>query len=229
VERLARADQRLAARASDFDADPWVLNTPDGLIDLKTGAMRPAKRDDFVSKITAVGPGRPCPIWREFLRRITDGNSELEGFIARSIGYALTGVTREHALFFDYGLGANGKTVKNETIAGLLGDYALPAPIEMFTASKFERHSTDVAALQGARFVTASETEAGRALAEARIKLLTGGETISARRMRRDNVSFKPQFKLFLTGNHKPRLSSRNEAMARRMHLVPFNTSGRSF
>jgi putative DNA primase/helicase len=225
VERLARADQRLAARSSDFDADPWVLNTPDGVIDLKTGDIRLAHRDDFVSKMTAVGPGRSCPVWREFLRRITDGNSELERFTARSIGYGLTGITREHVLFFDFGLGANGKTVKNETIAGLLGDYALPAPIEMFTASKLQRHTTDVAALQGTRFVTASETEAGCALAESRIKLLTGGDTISARRMRRDNVSFKPQFKLFLTGNHKPRLSSRNEAMARRIHLIPFKVT----
>ena len=225
VERLARADQRLAARPTDFDADPWVINTPEGLIDLRTGDIRQARREDMVTKMTAVGPGRACTLWREFLRRITDGNSELERFIARSFGYALTGVTREHALFFDYGLGASGKTVKNETFAGLLGDYAMAAPIEMFTASKFERHSTDVAALQGARFVTASETEAGRALAEARIKLLTGGETISARRMRRDNISFKPQFKLFITGNHKPRIASHNEAMARRIHLTPFEVT----
>lgn len=225
VERLARADRRLAATMAQWDSDPWLLNTPDGIINLKTGSIRAAHREDYVTKITRAGPRGKCPVWRAFLERVTDGDNELQAFIARVIGYCLTGVTREHALFFNFGLGSNGKTTLIETIAGMLGDYALPAPIDMFTASKFEKHSTDVAGLQGARFVTASETEQGRPWAEARIKLLTGGEEISARLMRRDNIRFLPQFKLVVTGNHKPRLSSQDEAIRRRLYLIPFNVT----
>lgn len=225
VERLARADRRLAATATQWDCDPWLLNTPDGIIDLQTGLLRRAHREDYVTKITRAGPRGKCPTWLAFLDRVTDGDKELQAFIARMIGYCLTGITREHALFFNFGLGSNGKTTLIETIAGMLGDYAVPAPIDMFTASKFEKHSTDVAGLQGARFVTASETEQGRPWAEARIKLLTGGEEISARLMRKDNIRFLPHFKLIVTGNHKPRLSSQDEAIRRRLYLIPFNVT----
>ncbi|MEZ5764894.1 MAG: phage/plasmid primase, P4 family [Xanthobacteraceae bacterium] len=225
VERLARSDPRLSASAFEFDVDPMKMNTPDGIIDLETGGCQPSRREDRVTKVTAAGLGDHCPRWRQFLCEITDGDDELQGYLARVFGYALTGSVRENAFFFCYGLGANGKTVLIETMAKVLGDYALPAPIEMFTLSKMQGHTTDIAGLQGARMITASETEAGRALAEARIKLLTGGEKVSARRMRADNTAFEPQFKLFLTGNHKPRISSNDEAIRRRIHLVPFTTT----
>ncbi len=225
VERLARADRRMAATASQFDADPWLLNTPDGVVDLRTGEMRNPRREDFMTKLASASPGGRCDLWKKFLYTITDGDVRLKHYLARVAGYALTGSVREHAFFFAYGHGANGKTVFVETISGLLGDYAMAAPVEMFTAKKFDGHSTDIAGLQGARFVTASETEAGRALAEARVKLLTGGDLVSARRMRADNFQFRPQFKLFFTGNHKPRLSSNDEAIRRRLHLVPFGVT----
>lgn len=116
-------------------------------------------------------------------------------------GYMLTGITREHALFFALGTGANGKSVFVNTIAGILADYATMAPIETFTASQSDRHPTDLAALRGARLVTATETEEGRRWAEAKIKQLTGGDAISARFMRQDFFTFTPAFKLFIAGN----------------------------
>ena len=140
----------------------------------------------------------------------------------RVLGYGLTGLTREHALFFGYGTGANGKSVLLSTIAGILGKYHRTAPIETFTASNGDRHPTDLAGLRGARLVTATETEEGRRWAESRIKQLTGGDTVTARFMRQDFFEYRPQFKLIIAGNHKPSLRSGDEAIRRRFHLIPF-------
>jgi len=124
--------------------------------------------------MTGAAPGGDCPIWRAFLQQITGKDADLESYIQRKLGYALTGSTREHALFFNYGTGANGKTVLNITVAGVMGDYHRTAPMETFTATNTDRHPTDLAGLFGARLVTATETEEGRRWAESRIKLLTG-------------------------------------------------------
>jgi putative DNA primase/helicase len=141
------------------------------------------------------------------------------------LGYSLTGLTREHALFFAYGTGANGKSVLLSTVAGILGDYHKTAPLETFVASNGDRHPTDLAGLRGSRLVTASETEEGRRWAEARIKQLTGGDRVSARFMRQDFFEFLPQFKLIIAGNHKPSLRSVDEAIRRRFHLIPFSVT----
>ena len=206
VERLAKADRRIAATIDQWDADPWLLNTPDGIIDLRTGEMRPARIDDYCTKVTAVAPGGACPTWVAFLRRVAGRDDELIAFLQRMCGYALTGVTREHALFFLYGTGANGKSVFVNTVSGLLGDYHTTAPIETFTASYSDHHPTDLAGLRGARLVTATETEEGRRWAKSKIKSLTGGDKISARFMRQDFFEFVPAFKLMIAGNHKPGL-----------------------
>ena len=225
IERLAKADRRLAATTDQWDRDPWVLNTPDGVIDLKSGTMRSHDPGECLTKITSVAPGGDCPTWLAFLDRVTGGDTELQGFIQRMAGYALTGDTSAHALFFLYGTGGNGKSVLIDTVAGILGDYHKTAPIETFTASNGDRHPTDLAGLRGARLVTAIETEEGRRWAESRIKSLTGGDTISARYMRQDFFEFQPQFKLAIAGNHKPGLRSVDEAIRRRLNLVPFTVT----
>jgi putative DNA primase/helicase len=225
VERLAKADRRHAMTVDGWDADPWLLNTPTGIVDLRTGSLRPAVQEDYCTKLTAASPGGECPLWLEFLDRITAGDIELQAFFQRMAGYALTGVTQEHALFFLYGPGANGKSVFINTISGLMGDYARTAPIETFIASTNERHPTDLAGLRGARLVTAVETEEGRRWAESKLKLLTGGDRISARFMRQDFFEFAPEFKLVIAGNHKPSLQSADEAMRRRFHMLPFTVT----
>jgi putative DNA primase/helicase len=161
----------------------------------------------------------------DFLDRISDGNTELQRFLQRVCGYGLTGITREHALFFGHGTGANGKTVSTATVSDILHSYHCAAPIETFTATKFDRHPTEIADLRGARLVTAVETESGREWAESRIKMLTGGEKVKARFMRQDLFVFTPQLKLFITGNHKPELRSVDEAMRRRINLIPFHVT----
>lgn len=184
--------------------------------------MRPHIPEDYFTKITAVGPRGDCPRFLAFLNSIADGDRELVAYLRRVFGYGLTGLTREHALFFGYGTGANGKSVLLSTISGALGDYHKTAPIETFTASNGDRHPTDLASLRGARLVTATETEEGRRWAESRIKQLTGGDTVAARFMRQDFFEYRPAFKLVIAGNHKPSLRSVDEAIRRRFHLIPF-------
>ena len=225
IERLTRADRRHAAMVEQWDADPWLLNTPTGTVDLHTGKLHSHERQQYLTKITAAGPGGDCPLWHRFLDRVTAGGLELQAFLQRVMGYCLTGSICEHALFFFYGTGANGKSVFLSTIAGLLGDYAKTAPASAFTATTTEQHPTDVAGLRGARFVTAIETEDGRWWAEAKIKSLTGGDRITARFMRQDFFEYLPQFKLLVAGNHKPGLRSVDEAIRRRLHLIPFTVT----
>src|SRR6516165_8894792 len=167
----------------------------------------------------------PTPVWGAFLARITDNRPELSAYLQRIAGYSLTGATQEHALFFLYGLGANGKTTFLNAITACVGNYHRTAPIETFTASSVDRHPTDLAGLRGARLVTAIETEEGRRWAESRIKSLTGGDKISARFMRQDFFEYTPQFKLIIAGNHKPGLKSVDEAIRRRFNLIPFTVT----
>jgi putative DNA primase/helicase len=225
VERLARSDPHHAATVDQWDSDPWLLNTPGGIVDLRTGKLRTAKREDYCSKMTAVAPRGECPIWLAFLARITGDKRELQEFLQRMCGYGLTGETKEHALFFLHGTGGNGKSVFLNTISSILRDYAKTAAIETFIDSKSQNHPTDLAGLQGARLVTAIETEDGRRWAESKLKTLTGGDRISARFMRGDFFQFVPQFKLVIAGNHKPGLRTVDEAMRRRFNLLPFTVA----
>jgi putative DNA primase/helicase len=223
VERLAKADRRHAATADQWDADEWLLNTPGGVVDLRTGRMRPHRPPDHMTKITAVAPGGACPQWRTFLNSVTLGNADLQAFLQRVAGYCLTGSIQEHALFFCYGTGANGKGVMLNTLTAILGDYATVASMDTFTASPNDRHPADLAMLRGARMVAAQETEEGRRWAESRIKAMTGGDPITARFMRQDFFTFMPKFKLLIAGNHKPGLRNVDEAIRRRFNLIPFN------
>jgi len=225
VERLARADRRLAATSDQWDCDPWVINTHDGTVDLRSAAIRVHCPLDYITKVTAAAPGGACPTWLAFLDQVTAHDVELQKFMQRMFGYALTGETSAHALFFLFGTGANGKSVTIDTISGILNDYHRTAAIETFTASNSDRHPTDLAGLRGARLVTAVETEEGRRWAESRIKTLTGGDRIAARFMRQDFFEFAPHFKLVIAGNHKPGLRSVDEAIRRRFHLLPFTVT----
>ena len=222
VERLARADRRHAATTAEWDADPWLLNTPGGVVDLRTGRLRAHDRADRMTKITTATPAGDCPTWRRFLAEVTGGDADLQAYLQRVSGYCLTGSTREHALFFLYGTGANGKSVFVNTLATILGDYAASAPMDTFMETRGDRHPTDMAGLRGARFVSSIETEQGRRWNESKVKAITGGDKVSARFMRQDFFEYTPQFKLVIAGNHKPAIRNVDEAMKRRLHLIPF-------
>jgi putative DNA primase/helicase len=226
IEQLARSDRRLAATTDQWDADPWLFNTPAGTVELKTGNLREHRPQDYITKIAGCAPGRDgCPMFFQFLNKIFDGDRDLIDYLQKFFGYILTGLTTEHAMLFFHGAGANGKSVLVSTIAGILGEHHRVAPIDTFTATGFARHSTDLAGLMGARLVTANETEEGAKWAEAKLKALTGGDKITAQFMRQDYFDYVPAFKLVITGNHKPGLQSVDEAMRRRLNLIPFNVT----
>jgi P4 family phage/plasmid primase-like protien len=224
VERFAQADRVFGVSASHWDQDAWLLGTPGGTVDLRTGALRPAQRGDYITRSTAVTPAASadCPLWLRFLDEATGSDAELIAFLQRWAGYCLTGDTREHALLFVYGPGGNGKGVLLVTLAGILDTYAATAAMDTFASSPGDRHPTDLAMLHGARLVMTTETEEGRAWAEARIKALTGGDPITARFMRQDFFTFMPAFKLTISGNHKPALRNVDDAARRRFNVVPF-------
>jgi putative DNA primase/helicase len=224
VERFARADRAFAVTSDVWDRDGYLLGTPAGTVDLRTGALMEAQPDHYITKATAVAPAETadCPRWLQFLREATNNDQDLIDFLQQFCGYGLTGDTKEHALLFVYGGGGNGKTVFQNTISGIMGDYAVASAMETFVASSTDRHPTDLAMLRGARLVTASETEEGRAWAEARIKQMTGGDRIRARFMRQDFFEYLPQFKLLLIGNHQPSLRNVDDGARRRFNIVPF-------
>ena len=237
VVRLAMSDRRLAATVEQWDANPHLLTTTevDGIAaatyDLTTGIGRAPDPLDYITKATAcsaASPGTAHPKWSAFLARITASNEELQDFLQRYIGYCCTGYVTEHAFVFAYGTGANGKSTFINTIVRVLGSYATVADMNTFIASKSERHPTDLAKLCGARLVVAQETQRGRRWDEIKIKALTGGDKLTARFMRQDFFDFTPTFKLFITGNHKPRISSVDEAMRRAPAASPLHRKNSS-
>jgi putative DNA primase/helicase len=221
---LAESEPGIPITPDQFDTDPWLLNCLSGTIDLKSGELRPHNRADLITRMAAVeyDPKATCPLFLKFLNRIMGGNLGLINFLQKILGYSLTGSTREQCLFFLYGLGANGKSTLLEVVQSLWGDYATRTSSETFLAKKPGGIPNDVAALRGARLAAAVEVEQGRRLAEVLVKEMTGGDTISARFMRAEWFSFKPQFKIFLATNHKPIIRGTDFAIWRRIRLIPF-------
>ena len=224
VEKFARGDPLLATTAQCWNPDQKLLGTPGGTVDLRTGALRPAKPDERITRQTLVAPAdcADCPTWLAFLEEATGNDSEMIRFLQQWAGYSLTGEIKEQALVFIHGPGGNGKTVFMNVPTKLMGTYAAIASMETFVEARGERHPTELAFLHGPRLVVASETQRGRAWNEARVKQLTGGEDITARFMNKDFFTFTPRFKVTIIGNHQPKLRVVDEAIRRRFNIVPF-------
>ncbi len=221
---LARSE--LPVAPDELDADPMLLNTKSGTIDLRTGELREHRREDLITKLAPVeyDPGAEAPAWGAFLERVLP-DEELRGFVRRAAGYSASGDTSEQCLFINHGVGANGKSTFHEAAAAALGDYAMRAPTDMLLARRSGAVPNDVARLKGARFVSAAETEDGRRLAESLVKDLTGQDTITARFMRAEFFDFKPTHKLHLSTNHKPEIRGTDAAIWRRIRLVPWTVT----
>lgn len=224
IERLVRMDQRTAMEVDSWDKSTMLLNTPAGEMDLETGKMMRGNPQSFCTKQTACGPSSTLPeLWLNCLSTWTGGDEGLQQYLQRVAGYCLTGETSEHQFFFLHGSGRNGKSVFLNTISGILNNYAKIAPPEVFTVSKSgEKHPTALAGLIGCRLALATETEANSKWAETQLKALVAGDKIAARYMRCDFFEFSPRFKLLVSGNHKPQLSSVDEAIRARLNLLPF-------
>ena len=226
VERFAQADRCFAVTQETWDRSPWLLGTPGGTVDLKTGTVKPAELDHYITKQTLCTPapaGTPHPIWTAFLQAATGGDKDLQAFLQRLSGYFLTGDVTEEMLAFLYGEGGTGKGTFLGTIVAIMHDYAVSVPIEVFTANSRLNLEYYRAQMVGARLVTASETEQGATWAESQIKEMTGNEApLSGRHPYGKPFTFRPQFKICLVGNHAPRLKGRSLAMERRLRIAPF-------
>lgn len=221
---LTLAASETPIQPEEMDQNEWLLNCPNGTIDLRTGELREHRREDLLTKLCPVEYliDSETYVWDRFLEDVFP-NEEVIRYMQRLLGYALTGNTREHVLPIFYGKGANGKSTLLEAFMEMLGsDYALKAPQSLLVASKGDRHPTELADLHGKRFVVCTETAENCKLNEPLIKELTGGDTIRARRMREDFWQFVPTHKIVLCTNHKPIVSGTDNGIWRRLQLVPF-------
>ena len=221
---LAKNLKPLADAGTGWDTSVWHLGAPNGIIDLKSGEVRAGDPADRITMSVAVAydPVASAPRWHRFLEEVFNGDPELIDFVHRFTGYALTGLTTEQVLAVFYGRGANGKTTFINAISHVLGDYSHNMPFSTVELKQRASIPNDVAALEGKRFVTASETNDGVRLNESRIKALTGCDRISARFMHSEWFSFRPVAKFVLAVNHKPMVRDDSPGFWRRIHLIPF-------
>lgn len=220
---LAESERRVVVQPDELDADPWLLNCLNGTVNLQNGKLREHRKGDMLTKLCPVeyDEDAESPTWDAFLRRIMP-DADDRSFLQRAVGYSLTGHTDEQVMFLLYGLGANGKSTFLEVVRGLLGDYAQQAPSDVLLAKRNPGIPSEIARMQGARFVTAVETDEGRQLAEGLVKQLTGGDRVAARMLYQEWFEFTPVAKLWLATNHKPEVKSNTDAIWRRLRLIPF-------
>jgi putative DNA primase/helicase len=221
---IAKSVPGLRLKLKQLDAHPTWLNTPSGTLDLDTMEMHPHRFSDLLTKMAGVAyePAANCPRWDSFLEEVVP-DVEVRAFLQRSLGLALTDITREQCLWFLYGRGRNGKTTLLNAVRHVLGDYGASTKASTLMVKQHgDDKRNDIAVLRGARFVSATETEDGQRMAEALIKEMTGEDPVTARLLYAEYFSFHPTFKIFLAANHKPLISGVDLAIWRRIHLVPF-------
>lgn len=228
IATQAQTDPSLTVHIDQLDSNPYEINTPGGIVDLRTGRLRPADPDALHTRTTAVAPDfdRTSTLLTSFLDATFGGDAELIGYVQRVLGLAAIGTTLEQVLPFGHGSGANGKSTLLETAMHTFGrgdgGYAISAPSEMLMMRKYSEHPAEIAQLAGARLVVLSELEDGARFAEARIKQLTGRDSINARFMARNPFTFTPSHTFFLLGNSKPAATTGGDAFWRRLRLIPF-------
>ena len=228
VEGLSRGEERCLLSMEELDKDPWLMGTPDGIVDLLTGRYISFGLKPYVTMTTAVGPAdvandRACPLFLKFMDEFTCGDQELKRFLLQYAGYCLTGDMREQCLLFLYGDGDNGKTVFIQLLRWLLKDYAHNAAVDLFVTTSIGKHATGFADLHRRRLVITNETQEGQTLRMDKIKQITGQDPMRANFMRQDNFEFLPVCKLLMFGNHKPSLPDVGKAVRKRIRMVPCN------
>lgn len=228
IARLAQSDAHVTVHIDHLDARPYELNTPGGIVDLRTGTLRPAEPSALHTRTTEVTPDydRASDLLQTFLRTTFGDDPKLIAYVQQILGIATIGTVLEQILPFGFGSGANGKSTLLDATQHALrtGEegYAISAPSEMLMVRKHSEHPAEVAQLSGARLVVCSELEEGARFAESKVKLLTGGDSINARFMRRDPFTFRPSHTFFLLGNSKPQAATGGHAFYRRVRLIPF-------
>ena len=226
---LAMAQPALAIAPDDLDSHPFLFNIENGTLNLRTGKLQDAKRDDYLTQATPVmfDPEADCPLWQSFLTRVFADNESLIRYVQRALGYSFTGDTGEKSFFILEGGGDNGKSTFLEAVRAVLGDYANAAAFTSFTMHKSDSHKPrdDLAALAGSRFITAPEPEKSLTLSVSTIKDLTGRDTITCRHLFARFFTYKPQFKIWLGTNHLPAVKDSGNAIWNRIKRIPFHVS----
>jgi len=209
----------------DMDKDLHLFNCGGGTIDLRAGEVREHRREDMITRIAPViyDPAATCPLWIKFLHEIMLGNIRMIRFLQKMVGYALTGYTSEQCIFVLHGTGCNGKSTFVSTLKHLFGNYAVQTSPETFMVKREQGIPSDLARLRGVRLVVAAETDQGRRLSESLIKQISGGDAISARELFGKWFEFVPAMKFWLVTNHKPVIRGTDQAIWRRIRLIPFN------
>lgn len=229
--KAAQSDEAVAITSDQLDTRPHLLPCANGTLNLKTFELQPANPADYMTKSTGIDfdPNATLsPTSKAFLETITCGDEDLELYLQKILGYSLTGDTSRRLVFFLHGPGGrNGKSTLLEQVRCVLGDFAAVMPMAALEKPRFSKgigaSSPEIAALKGARFVTASESESDMHLSAAKIKELVGNEVIYARQLYKQGIQFKPQFKLFLATNFRPNIPARDHAVWHRLRLIPFN------
>ncbi|MGD0908702.1 MAG: phage/plasmid primase, P4 family [Candidatus Acidiferrales bacterium] len=221
---LAKSEAPISDDGEGWDSDHWQFGVANGIVDLRTGTLRPATQQDRITKFSPVAfdPNAKCPRFELYLEETFGADADLKSYVQKAVGYSLTGCTREQCLFACYGEGSNGKTTLLEIILYVQGDYGLDLPFSVLEAKLGGSTPGEGVNLPGARFAKAVETREGKKLDEARIKSWTGGDTITVRPLYRNSFSFRPTHKLWLAFNHKPIIGDDSNAMWRRIRLIPF-------
>jgi putative DNA primase/helicase len=226
---LTIARELCAEQAVSFDADPWLLNVPNGVVDLRSGRLLPHDPKYLMTRMASATYHPDAEVkgtrFEQFISEVFSGDAELINFMQRELGYCLTGDISTHAMFFWYGTGRNGKSTLAELVKELMGSYARKIGGDVLMASKQSRHPTELAQLRGLRLAVASEIEKGSYWNEARLKELTGDDEINARGMGQDFSVFRRTHKLIIQGNNKPRLREVDPAVKARLKLTPFEVN----
>jgi len=224
---LTRSEPGIPTLITDFDKDGWVLNVANGTLDLRTGELRPHRREDLITNIVEItfDPAAECELWDSFLWRVTDRSDELYVYLRRFVGYLLVGDMSDQSLHFLYGLGANGKSVFCEVLMRLLGEYAVAVSPDLIMLKRHGGIPNDVARLRGVRAALMNETSQGARFDEAKLKDLTGGDTLTARFLHQEFFDFRPTHRIVIRGNHKPAINGTDEGIWRRLRLVPFTVT----
>lgn len=225
VLALASHKNAFCVDANMFDRDVWALGLVNGLLDLRTGVLRAYRPSDYVTKCAGAVfvEGATCPQWESFLMGAFNHDTEMVKYLARVVGYTLSGSTDAQCLWLHYGHGSNGKSTFMNVLSTLLGDYATTSNASTIMSKPTSNISNDVARLKGARLVMINELEDGKRLAEAEIKNMTGGEQLTARHLHQEYITFYPQFKLHLTSNYKPSVYDNSHGLWRRINLVSWS------
>lgn len=227
VLTLFRSLPGVAVTSDQLDADDFLLNCTNGIVDLRTGQMSPHHPNALMTKQVPVAfnYAAPCPMWMKVLNRIMDGKAELIEYLQRIAGLALSGDASIHELYVAHGGGANGKSLFWDTISGVMGEYAGTAPDSLLMVRSTPEHPTEIADLAHKRLVVASETEEGGRLRLQLVKKMTGDARLKGRFMRRDFFEFRRTHKLVLVTNNRPIITESGEAAWRRIRLLPFTVT----